>query len=113
LRHDLEAVTGPAAPGILVTLSAFVMLYRSYQARGYLNFLGAEAERGKSQEEYLRLDGWPKKRIKGWRREVCMCPWLERAGDVLEPYLFLPGLLVSSWMLLLLQRWIPLHPGEL
>jgi hypothetical protein len=55
--------------GILVTLSAFVMLYKSYQARGYLHFLGQEAKQGRLEEEYLPLDGWPKKRIKGWWSE--------------------------------------------
>ena len=61
-------------------LSAFVMLYKSYQARGYLHFLGTEAKRGQLQEEYLQLDGWPSKRIKGWRRGawVCPCPWAGR-----------------------------------
>ena len=113
LRRDAQAAGGLAAAGILVPLSVFVLLYKSYQARGYLNFLGGEAKRGTLQAEYLRLDGWPKKRIKDWRREVWMCPWLERAGDVLEPYLFLPGLLVSWWVLLLLQWWIPLHSGVL
>jgi len=111
LRRDAQAVEGLAAAGILVTLSAFVMLYKSYQARGYLNFLGSEAKRGELQEEYLRLDGWPKKRIKGWRADVWMCPWLERVSDLLEPYLSLPVIIVSSWLFLLLQRWISLALG--
>jgi hypothetical protein len=111
VRADLEAASGLALAGILVTLSAFVMLYKSYQARGYLHFLGTEAKRGKLPEEYLRLDGWPKKRIKHWRSDAWMCPWLERAGDVLEPYLFLPSLIVSTWTFLLLQQWIPLPAG--
>ena len=34
-----------ASVGILVTLSAFVILYKSYQARGYLQFLGDAARR--------------------------------------------------------------------
>ena len=76
--------------GILVTLSAFVMLYKSYQARGYLHFLGQEAKQGRLQEEYLPLDGWPKKRIKGWWRDVWVCPWLAQISDALEPWLFLP-----------------------
>jgi len=111
LRRDAQAVEGLAAAGILVTLSAFVILYKSYQARGYLNFLGAEAKRGKLQEEYLRLDGWPRKRIKDWRRNAWMCPWLERASDLLEPYLSLPAILVSSWLFLLLHQWISLALG--
>jgi hypothetical protein len=46
VREDAEAANGLAVAGILVTLSAFVMLYKSYQARGYLHFLGSEAKRG-------------------------------------------------------------------
>jgi hypothetical protein len=111
LRRDAHVAYGLALAGVLVTLSAFVMLYKSYQARGYLNFLVAEAKRGKLQKEYLRLEGWPRERIKHWRREVWMCPWLERPSDLLEPYLSLPALIVSSWMFLLLQRWMPLAPA--
>ena len=111
VRQDREVANGMAMAGILVTLSAFVLLYKSYQARGYLNFLGAEAKRGKLQEEYLRLDGWPRKRIKHWRRNIWVCPWLERAGDVLEPYLSLPILIVSTWLFPLLRWWIPLPAG--
>jgi hypothetical protein len=111
VREDPEAANGIAVAGILVTLSAFVMLYKSYQARGYLHFLGMEAKRGKLQEECLGLDGWPNKRIKHWQRNVWICPWFQRAGDLLEPYLSLPILIVSTWTFLLLQRWLPLHPG--
>jgi hypothetical protein len=111
VRQDPEAANGLAVAGILVTLSAFVMLYKSYQARGYLHFLGTEAKRGALQEEYLRLDGWPRKRIKHWRRHAWMCPWLERSGDVLEPYLSLPILIVAAWTFLRLRRWLPLPPG--
>jgi len=111
VREDPEAANGIAVAGILVTLSAFVMLYKSYQARGYLHFLGTEAKRGKLQEEYLGLDGWPKKRIKHWRRNVWICPWLERTGDLLEPYLSLPFIIVSAWIFLRLQRGLPLHPA--
>jgi len=60
--------------GILLTLSAFMMLYKSYQARGYLLFLGKQAKQGALQEEYLPLMGWPGKRIKGWWRDVWVCP---------------------------------------
>jgi hypothetical protein len=95
--------------GILVTLSAFVMLYKSYQARGYLHFLGQEAKQGRLQEEYLPLDGWPKKRIKDWWRDVWVCPWLAQASDALEPWLFLPGLIMSVWLFILLEPWIMLH----
>src|SRR5215470_14981895 len=61
--------------GILVTVSSFVMLYKSYQARGYLHFLREQAKQGRLQEEHLPLDGWPKQRIKGWR-DAWVCPWL-------------------------------------
>jgi hypothetical protein len=111
VREDPAVANGLAVAGILVTLSAFVMLYKSYQARGYLHFLGTEAKRGKLQEEYLRLDGWPKKRIKHWRSNAWVCPWLERAGDMLEPYLSLPILIVSTWIFLRLQWWLPLPAG--
>ena len=95
--------------GILVTLSAFVMLYKSYQARGYLHFLGQEAKQGRLQEKYLPLDGWPKKRIKGWWRGVWVCPWLAQISDALEPWLFLPTLLMSMWLFVLLEPWLLLH----
>jgi hypothetical protein len=95
--------------GILVALSAFVMLYKSYHARGYLLFLGKEAKQGRLQEENLPLVGWPKMRISGWWRDVWNSPWLERAGDVLEPWLFLPGLLVSMWLFILLHQWTKLN----
>lgn len=86
------------------------MLYKSYQARGYLHFLGTEAKQGTLKEEDLPLDGWPKKRIRHWRKNAWSCPWLERAGDILEPYLFLPALIVSAWVTALLLRWVPLSP---
>jgi len=111
VRQDLEATLGLAWAGIVVTFSAFVMLYKSYQARGYLHFLGAEAKRGQLQEEYLRLDGWPNRRIKDWRKGAWVYPWLRRAGDVLEPFLSLPIILVSTWTFLLLKRWTPLNDG--
>jgi hypothetical protein len=46
--------------GILLTLSAFVMLYKSYQARGYIEYLGNKAKEGTLSEEYLPLMGWPR-----------------------------------------------------
>src|SRR5215471_10631244 len=92
-----------AIVGILVTLSAFVILYKSYQARGYLQFLGDEAKRGRLREEDLPLFGWPGSRIKGWRGHLWLCPWLRKAGDLLEPYLFLPSLLTFAWLFVLLQ----------
>src|SRR3974377_2131383 len=47
-REDVVATL--AVVGILVTLSAFVILYKSYQARGYLEFLGEHAKDGSLQE---------------------------------------------------------------
>ena len=41
--------------GILVTLSAFLMLYKSYQARGYLQFLGIQSKQGALQEDSCPL----------------------------------------------------------
>jgi hypothetical protein len=95
--------------GILVTLSAFVMLYKSYQARGYLHFLGQQAKLGRLEEEYLPLDGWPENRIKGWWRDVWVCPWIAKIGDALEPWLFLPSLLMFMWLFVQLEPWVILH----
>jgi hypothetical protein len=95
--------------GILVTLSAFLMLYRSYQARTYLQFLGQQAKQGTLQEEYLPLVGWPRKRIKGWWRTICVCPWFRQTSDLLEPWLFLPSIFLYMWVFTLLQQWDRLH----
>jgi hypothetical protein len=102
-RQILIAGIGIATGGILVALSAFVMLYKSYQARAYLRFVGAKAKQGRLPEEHLPIDGWPRKRIRDWRRPLWVCPWLERAGDVLEPYLFLPGLIIFLWVVVVLR----------
>lgn len=106
VRQDPQAAAGLEVAGILVSLSAFVMLYKSYHARGYLHFLASLAKRGVLQEESLAIDGWPKRRIKGWRRTLWICRWLQQPGDLLEPYLFLPSLIVSGWTFLLLRRWV-------
>ena len=89
--------------GILLTLSAFVMLYQSYQARGYLRFLGQQAKQGTLKEEQLPLVGWPSKRIIAWRRDFWVCPWLRRALDLIEPWVLLPFLFTSMWITALLQ----------
>jgi hypothetical protein len=112
-RESADTVSVLALVGILVALSAFVLLYKSYQARGYLTFLGNEAKRGTLQEEDLPLAGWPRKRIKGWRRKVWVCPWFGQASDLLEPYLFLPSLLMLIWLIVLLQQWLHLGIGKL
>ena len=111
---DRRGVTAMLAlVGILVTLSAFVMLYKSYQARGYLNFLGQQAKLGMLAEQDLPLAGWPKERIKGWRTKVWVCSWLDQFSDLLEPYLFLPSLLVLLWLCVLLRSWLKLGGGAL
>jgi hypothetical protein len=102
-RQVLIAGVGIAAGGILVTLSAFVMLYKSYHARSYLRFVGTKAKQGRLPEEHLPIDGWPRKRIHDWRKPLWVCPWLERTGDVLEPYLFLPGLIIFLWVVVVLR----------
>ncbi len=111
---DRAATASVLAPvGILVTLSAFVILYKSYQARGYLDFLGEQAKRGTLREEHLPLFGWPHKRVKGWRRNIWLCPWLGRTSDLLEPYMFLPGLLVLAWLFVLMRDRLKLGKGLL
>jgi hypothetical protein len=98
-----DAVVILAPVGILVTLSAFIILYKSYHARGYLQFLGGEAKQGTLREEHLPLAGWPKQRIRGWRKKVWVCPWLGQIRDLLEPYMFLPALLLVSWLFVLMR----------
>jgi hypothetical protein len=109
-RESVETASALAAVGILVTLSAFVVLYKSYQARGYLHFLGNEAKRGTLREQDLPLFGWPSKRIKGWQKKVWPCPWIGKASELLEPFFFLPALLVLAWLFVLLRRWLTLDP---
>jgi hypothetical protein len=89
--------------GILVSLSAFVMLYQSYQARGYLLFLGQQAKQGTLQGEHLPLVGWPRDRVKGWWRNIWVCPWIGQARDFFEPWLVLPFIFTSIWMMALLH----------
>ncbi len=110
-RSKIVSVLAPV--GILVTLSAFVILYKSYQARGYLDFLGTQAKQGTLREEYLPLFGWPDHRIKGWRSKVWPCPWLAKASDLLEPYMFLPSLLVLAWLFVLARHQFGLDDGIL
>jgi hypothetical protein len=97
--------------GITVTLSAFVMLYKSYQARGYLQFLGQQAKLGGLPEQHLPLIGWPSKRIKGWQQHVWVSLWIGQAGDLLEPWLFLPSLFMFMWVTALLQKQTTLGPA--
>jgi hypothetical protein len=90
--------------GALIALSAFVMLYRSYQARGYLQFLGRQAKQGTLQEKYLPFVGWPGKRIKGWWRDSWICPWFRKILDLFEPWLLLPYIFTSMWMIVVLRN---------
>ena len=112
-RENADIVSILAPVGILVTLSAFVILYKSYHARGYLTFLGNQAKRGILREEHLPLSGWPQKRVKHWRKGTWSWPWLGRASDLLEPYLFLPGLVILAWMFVLMQHWLSLGTATL
>ena len=102
-RQNAGVVLILAPVGILVTFSAFIILYKSYQARGYLQFLGDLAKHGKLREEYLPISGWPKKRIRHWRKGRWLCLWLAEPGDLLEPYFTLPALLILAWLFVLLQ----------
>jgi hypothetical protein len=97
--------------GILLTLSAFVMLYKSYQARGYIEYLGNKAKEGTLSEEYLPLMGWPRTRISGWRRKIWICPWIRQPDDVLEPWSFLPVLFIFMWMTGLIQSQTRMGTG--
>jgi len=112
-RESGEIVMEMSGVGILVTLSAFVILYKSYQARGYLQFLGNEAKQGTLREEDLPLLGWPGKRIKGWRRKVWRCSWIGKVSELVEPFFFLPGLLIAAWLFVLLRQWLALGAGAL
>jgi hypothetical protein len=106
-------VTVLAPMGILLTLSTFVILYKSYQARGYLQFLGDEAKSGRLREQDLPMAGWPPARIKGWRGKVWLSPLLGKVSDLLEPYLFLPALLILAWLYVLMERHLTLPKGML
>lgn len=110
VRNVLDAATAICIAGTLVTFSVFESVYKAYQARGYLKFLGEQAKRGLLPEKHLRFDGWPVDRLHGWRSEVWICPWLERFGDLLDPYMTLPALLVTAWLFFLLKNWISLPP---
>ena len=84
--------------GIFVALSAFVMLYRSYQARGYLQFLGEQAKQGTLKEEHLPLTGYPRNRINDWWRDDWVCSWIRQTRDLFEPWLLMPYLFTNLWI---------------
>ena len=96
--------------GLFLSLSAFGMLYRSYQARGYLRFLGDRAKRGMLQEKDLPIIGWPAHRISGWSTEAWAHPWIAKTSDLLEPWLFLPFLFALMWVTVPLRAWTELGP---
>jgi hypothetical protein len=102
-----------ASLGLFLSISAFVMLYRSYQARGYLRFLGERAKRGMLQEKDVPILGWPAHRIKGWSKEVWDHPWFAKTSDLLEPWLFLPYLFVILWLSACLRAWSELGAGAI
>jgi hypothetical protein len=89
--------------GALLSLSAFDMLYRSYRARGYLQFLGEQAKQGLLREEQLPLTGWPRSEINGWWKNSWACPWFRQSRDFLEPWVVLPYLFTAMWMMGLLH----------
>jgi hypothetical protein len=97
--------------GILVSFSAFLMLYQSYESRGYLQFLGLQAKDGTLREEHLPLTGWPRNRIKGWRRSFWVFPWFRQSRDLLEPWLLLPFLFAFMWISALLHAQTRLNIG--
>jgi hypothetical protein len=112
-RENREVISIMAGVGILVTLSAFVILYKSYQARGYLQFLGNEARQGTLRPEDLPLLGWPPNRVKGWRQKVWACAWIGDFSELLEPFFFLPGLLILAWTFVLFRCSTKLGDGIL
>jgi hypothetical protein len=96
--EDMSTRSTIAIVGVLVALSAFVMLYRSYKARGYLQVLGLQAKQGKLREEQLPLVGWPRNRIKDWWRNEWVCPWFRQTRDLFEPWLLLPFIFTFVWI---------------
>jgi len=101
--------TALATVGVLLTLSTHFILYKSYHARGYLEYLGLAAKSGTLKDSQLPMMGWPRKRVKGWRKGFWACAWLGKAGDLLEPYLFLPALLALAWVLVLVRQWLDVN----
>jgi hypothetical protein len=103
--------TALATVGVLLTLSTYILLYKSYHARGYLEYLGLAAKNGSLKDSQLPMMGWPRKRVKGWRKGFWACAWLGKPGDLLEPYLFLPVLLVLAWVLVLVRQRLDVDKG--
>jgi hypothetical protein len=99
--------------GIGLSVSAFLMLYKSYLARGYLECLGQRAKQGSLREDQLPLVGWPRRRLKDWSKEVWSAPWIARTSDLLEPWFLLPSLFVFMWMASVLKGTTTLDPAVL
>ena len=99
--------TALAGVGVLLTLSTYFILYKSYQARGYLEFLGRAAKSGVLTEGLLPMMGWPSRRVKDWRAKVWVTPWLAKGSDLMEPYLCLPAILLLAWTMLLARPYLP------
>ena len=112
-HENTEIVLMMAVVGMLVAVSAFLILYKSYQARGYLLYLGIEAKQGTLGAEDLPLRGWPPKRVKGWRQKVWASPWFGDSSELLEPSFFLPALLFLGWLCILLRALLKLDNGIL
>jgi len=110
-RESRPIASALATVGILVTLSTFIILYKSYQARGYLQFLGNQAKLGTLRETDVPFFGWPSQRTKGWRKKVWPCPWIGNASELLEPFFFLPTLLLLAWLFVLLRQQLVLGTG--
>lgn len=87
--------------GIMLTLSTFGMLYNSYQARGYLQYLGLRAKLGTLPEEYLPFTGWPQPRVRNWWKDVWKSPWFKRKRDVFEAWIFIPYIFMVMWLTVL------------
>jgi hypothetical protein len=101
--QNASAVLTFAPLGILITFSAFIILYKGYQARGYLRFLGDLAKRGRLREQFLPMFGWPPRRIKHWRKGTWLCLWLEDFRDLMDPIFTLPSVLLLAWVFALLK----------
>ena len=101
-----------AVAGILVAFSAFVMLYQSYQAGGYLRFLGQQAKTGTLKEEHLPLVGWPGNRVENWWRNAAwVCRWFRRSRDLIQPWILMRFLFIAMWVTGLLRAGSVLSGG--
>jgi hypothetical protein len=65
------------------------------------------------RDEDLPLCGWPSRRIKGWRKKVWPCPWVGKGSELLEPFFFLPSLVLTAWLYVVLRQWLAFNAGVL